>query len=310
MGLCKMKPNLAVKIGSLALKNPVMAASGTFGYGEEFHESIYDISKLGAVVIKGISLRPREGNPMPRTVETPSGLLNAIGLANVGIEVFLKEKLPFLKQAGATVIVNIFGGEVEEYANLASILDKERDVAAVEVNISCPNVKEGGIHFGADPKLAEKVTDAVKKEFSRTVIVKLSPQVTSIAAIAMAVKSAGADAVSLINTIPAMAIDWKKRRPILANGAGGLSGPAIKPVALKMVWDVSRAVEIPVIGIGGILTAEDAIEFMLAGALAIQVGSANFTRPKAAIEIISDMVQYCREEKISSISEVVGALKV
>lgn len=305
-----MKPDLAVKIDKLKLKNPVMVASGTFGYGEEFHESFYDISKLGAVVTKGISLKAKKGNETPRIVETASGMLNAIGLANVGVENFLKEKLPFLKKAGATVVVNIFGEKVEDYAKLAAILDKERDVAAIEVNVSCPNVKEGGVHFGADPKLVEKVTGAVRKEFSRTVIVKLSPQVTSIVAVAKAAKKAGADAVSLINTIPAMAIDWKTKRPVLANITGGLSGPAVKPVALKLVYEVAKNTDVPVIGIGGIMKTADALEFMLAGASAVEVGTANFVRPMAALEIVDGLNSYCKAEGISAISELVGDLEV
>lgn len=305
-----MKPDITTKIGKLELKNPVIVASGTFGYGEEFHESIYDISKLGAVVTKGISLKPRKGNPMPRIIETASGMLNAIGLANVGLDVFLNEKLPFLKKSGATVIVNIFGETIEEYAEIAKKLDAAKYVSAIELNISCPNVKAGGVQFGVDPELAAKVTRAARDAFSRTLIVKLSPQASDIALMAKVVADSGADAISLINTIPAMAIDAKKRAPVLANVIGGLSGPAIKPVALRMVWQASKAVKIPIIGLGGITTATDAIEFMLAGASAIQIGTANFVRPNTAIEIIDDMVQYCREVKIGSLREIVGALKI
>lgn len=305
-----MKPDLAVKIGNLKLKNPVMAASGTFGYGEEFQESFYDISKLGAVVTKGISLKPRRGNDTPRIVETAGGMLNAIGLANVGVENFLKEKLPFLKKAGATVVANIFGERVEDYSELARLLNGASDVAAVEVNISCPNVKAGGIQFGADPKLASQVTEAVRASFSRTVIVKLSPQVTSISEMAKAVEGAGADAVSLINTIPAMAVDVKTRRPALKNVTGGLSGPAVKPVALKLVYEVCKNIDIPVIGIGGIMNADDALEFMLCGAAAVEIGTVNFVRPNAAIEIIRGILSYCKEERISAITDIVGALEV
>ena len=298
-----MQPNLKVNIGKLELKNPVMVASGTFGYGEEFAE-LYDISKLGAVVTKGISLKPREGNPMPRIIETPSGLINAIGLANVGVETFLKEKMPFLRKAQATVVVNIFGESIEEYMAIALKLEGAMGVSALEINISCPNVAAGGSCFGTDPKLAQQVTEAVRKVSSFPLIVKLSPQVTSIVEIAKAVESVGADAVSLINTIPAMAIDMKTRRPVLANITGGLSGPAVKPIALKMVWDVSHSVSIPVIGMGGISDAKDAIEFLIAGAKAIQVGSANFVKPAAALDIISGIRSYLIEENFDGINRI------
>ena len=298
-----MQPNLKVNIGKLELKNPVMVASGTFGYGEEFAE-LYDISKLGAVVTKGISLKPREGNPMPRIIETPSGLINAIGLANVGVETFLKEKMPFLRKAQATVVVNIFGESIEEYMAIALKLEGAMGVSALEINISCPNVAAGGSCFGTDPKVAQQVTEAVRKVSSFPLIVKLSPQVTSIVEIAKAVESVGADAVSLINTIPAMAIDVKTRRPVLANVTGGLSGPAVKPIALKMVWDVSHSVSIPVIGMGGISDAKDAIEFLIAGAKAIQVGSANFVKPAAALDIISGIRSYLIEENFDGINRI------
>lgn len=287
-----MATNLQINIGSLVLKNPVMVASGTFGYGEEFHESFYDISKLGAVVTKGISLKAREGNEMPRTIETASGMLNAIGLANVGLKNFISEKLPFLKKTGATVIVNILGSTIEEYTELAKALDDEDDAHGIELNISCPNVKGGGIQFGIDPKAAAKVTKAVRRAFSRTLIVKLSPQASSIPAMARAVEDAGADAVSLINSIPAMAIDIKTGKPVLANVIGGLTGPAIKPIALRMVYEAAKAVKIPVIGIGGIMNAKDAIEFLLAGAKAVQIGTANFVNPMTAIEVIEGLVHH------------------
>ncbi len=301
--------DLSVKIGSLKLKNPVMVASGTFGYGEEFHESFYDVSRLGAVVTKGISLEVRAGNPMPRVVETASGMLNAIGLANVGVEAFIREKVPFLKNAGATVIANILGRSVEEYVEVARKLDSEPGVHAIEVNISCPNVRAGGVQFGTNPSLAAEVTRAVRKVFGRTLVVKLSPQASDIPAVARAVAEAGADSLSLINSIPAMAIDAASMRPVLANVTGGLSGPAIKPVALRMVYEASRAVDIPVIGMGGIMDATDAIEFMLAGASAIQVGTANFVAPSAAVEIIDGLGIYCKEKGFKSIRELVGGLK-
>jgi len=304
-----MKSPLKTQIASLELKTPVMVASGTFGYGEEFSE-IYDISKLGAVVTKGLSLKPREGNSIPRIIETASGMLNAIGLANVGVDVFLSEKLPFLVKKGATVIVNVFGSSVDEYAMVASRLNGVRGVSAVEVNISCPNVKDGGVQFGTTPKAVAKVTNAVRKVFSRTVIVKLSPQVSDITVIAKTAVDAGADAISLINTVPAMAIDIESRRPVLSNVTGGLSGPAIKPLALKLVYDAARAVNVPVIGLGGITCVEDAIEFFLAGASAVQIGTANFVRPTAALDIINGLEDYCCRKNISSINEIVGALKV
>lgn len=301
--------DLSVKIGSLKLKNPVMVASGTFGYGEEFHESFYDVSRLGAVVTKGISLEVRAGNPMPRVVETASGMLNAIGLANVGVEAFIREKVPFLKNAGATVIANILGRSVEEYVEVARKLDSEPGVHAIEINISCPNVRAGGVQFGTNPSLAAEVTRAVRKVFGRTLVVKLSPQASDIPAMARAVAEAGADSLSLINSIPAMAIDAASMRPVLANVTGGLSGPAIKPIALRMVYEASRAVDIPVIGMGGIMDATDAIEFMLAGASAIQVGTANFVAPSAAVDIIDGLGLYCKEKGLESIRGLIGGLK-
>ena len=305
-----MAIDLATDIGSLKLKNPVLVASGTFGYGEEFHESFYDISRLGAVVTKGISLKPRVGNDMPRVIETASGMLNAIGLANVGIDSLVTDKLPFLKKTGATIVVNILGSTVDEYAEVAKRLDAETDVDAIELNISCPNVKCGGLQFGVDPEAAAEATHAVRKAFSRTLIVKLSPQTSSVPAMARAVEDAGADAISLINTIPAMAIDVETRRPILANVTGGLSGPAIKPIALRMVMEAHSAVKVPVIGMGGIMNATDAIEFILAGASAIEIGTANFVRPMAAMEIIEGSEAYCRKEGVGKIADLTGSLKL
>ncbi len=301
--------DLKVQIGALELKNPVLTASGTYGYGEEFHESFYDISRLGAVVTKGISLKPRPGNPMPRVIETASGMLNAIGLANVGVDAFLGKKLPFLKKAKATVVVNILGSTVEEYAEVARRLEGAEGVHALELNISCPNVACGGLQFGTDPGSAAGATLAVRKAFSRTLIVKLSPQAANIPAMAAAVEAAGADAISLINTIPAMAIDIRRRAPVLANITGGLSGPAIKPIALRMVREAHDAVKIPVIGMGGIVNAADAIEFLLAGAAAVQIGTANFINPLVAIEVIEGIGAFCREEGIAAVSELTGALK-
>jgi len=302
-----MQPNLKTLLGNIELKNPVIVASGTFGYGEEFSK-LYDISKLGAIITKGISLKPRAGNPMPRVVETASGMLNAIGLENVGIEAFIKDKLPFLRKSKATVIVNIFGESIEEFVAIALKLVGIIGISALELNISCPNVQNGGVHFGTNAKLAYEVTKAVKQTTAFPLIVKLSPQVTNIVEIASTVVDAGADILSLINTFPGMAIDIKKRKPILANVIGGLSGPPIKPIALKLVHDVSNAVKVPVIGMGGIMTANDAIEFMLAGASAVQIGTANFINPTAPIDILNGIRNYMVENNIANIEEIVGKL--
>jgi len=298
-------PDLKINIGSLRLNNPVMTASGTFGYGEEF-AALVNLHRLGAIIVKGISLLPRPGNPPPRLAETACGMLNAIGLENVGLEKFLSDKLPFLQGIETPLIVNILGDTLEDYQQLAARLDEEEKVAALEVNISCPNVKHGGVAFGTDPDMAYNVTKGVRQHFSRPVIVKLSPNVTDIVMIAGAVEEAGADAVSLINTVLGMAIDIESYRPKLANIFGGLSGPAIKPIALRMVWQVADAVAVPVIGIGGISTPEDAIEFMLAGASAVQVGTANFINPKATEEIIQGLGAYLTEKNMASVQELIG----
>ena len=302
------KPYMKVSIGSLKLRNPVMTASGTFGYGEEFG-SLVNLHRLGAIIVKGISLLPRQGNPPPRIAETACGMLNAIGLENVGLERFFTEKLPFLKGIDTPLIVNILGDSVEDYQQLAERLDAEEKVAALEVNISCPNVKKGGVAFGTDPDMAHAVTKAVCNNFSRPVIVKLSPNVTDIAMIARAVEEAGADAVSLINTVLGMGIDIESCRPKLANIFGGLSGPAIKPIALRMVWQVADSVSIPIIGIGGITTSEDALEFLLAGATAIQVGTANFINPQVTEEIIQGIEAYLEQKGIASVEELIGKAK-
>jgi dihydroorotate dehydrogenase (NAD+) catalytic subunit len=303
------KPELGVKIGTLHLQNPVMTASGTFGYGEEF-ASLVNLHRLGAIIVKGISLEPRAGNPPPRIVETPCGMLNAIGLENVGLEGFVTEKLPYLQNVGTPVIVNILGNTIDDYRQLAARLNNVEGVAALEVNISCPNVKEGGVAFGTDPAMANEVTAAVRDNYNGPVIVKLSPNVTDITVIAKAVEEAGADAVSLINTILGMAIDIETCRPKLGNIVGGLSGPAIKPLALRMVWQASMSVSIPVVGIGGISTAADAIEFMLAGATAIQVGTANFINPKATEEIIHGIGQYLQARKMESVKDLIGSMQI
>ncbi|TBV80313.1 MAG: dihydroorotate dehydrogenase [Desulfobulbaceae bacterium] len=299
--------DLKVKIGSMVLNNPVMTASGTFGYGQEYAKFV-NLDKLGAVVVKGISLKPRAGNPPPRLVETPCGMLNAIGLENIGIKAFLQDKLPWLRGVAAPIVVNILGNTVEEYAELADRLDNTEGIGALEVNISCPNVKRGGVVFGADPTMAAAVTKAVRKATSLPLIVKLSPNVNDIRIMAQAVADHGADGVSLINTLLGMAIDLQTRRPKLANVMGGLSGPAIKPVALRMVWQAAGAVRIPVIGIGGIMCAADALEFIVAGAHAVEVGTANFVNPRATEEIVDGISLYLKTNKISSLEQLRGSL--
>lgn len=300
---------LSVQIGAVHMKNPVMTASGTFGYGVEF-QTLMDLNMLGGIVVKGLSLEPVPGNPPPRIVETACGMLNAIGLENIGIEAFVRDKLPVLKNFNVPVIANLYGKTVEAYAQLAQIIDGTDGIDAVEVNISCPNVKAGGVAFGTDPKTAGQLVESVRRHTGKTVIVKLSPNVTSVGRIAESVASSGADAISLINTITGMAIDAETRRPKLGNITGGLSGPAIKPVALRMVWEVSRAVDIPIIGIGGIMTATDAVEFIIAGATAIQVGTASFVNPSACIDIIAGMEDYLLRHGISHIRELTGSLTV
>jgi dihydroorotate dehydrogenase (NAD+) catalytic subunit len=301
--------DLQVTIGSLELQNPVMTASGTFGYAREF-EDFVDLRRLGAVVVKGISLAPRAGNPPPRIVETACGMLNAIGLENVGVDRFISDKMPYLSALGVPVIVNILGDSVDEYRQIAERLSGVEGVAAIEVNISCPNVKKGGVAFGTDPQMAATVTAAVKQSCQVPVIVKLSPNVTDVTVVAKAVQEAGADAVSLINTLIGMAINLGTRRPRLANIIGGLSGPAIKPVALRMVYQVAQVVTIPIIGIGGITTAEDAMEFMLAGASAVQVGTANFVNPRASEDVVDGIGAYVLEQQLGSVRDLIGALRV
>ncbi len=307
--MVKSSPDLSVSLGTLSLKNPVMSASGTFGYGAEFADFVPPES-LGAVVVKGISIEPRPGNPPPRIVETACGMLNAIGLENVGACDFVEKKLPYLHKRGCTVIVNILGDSIEDYSELASQLSDAEGIAALEVNISCPNVKKGGVAFGTVPGMAAEVTRAVRKNCNLPVIVKLSPNVTDIVLMAKAVEEAGADAVSLINTLIGMAIDVNTRKPRLANVIGGLSGPAIKPVALRMVWQVAQAVNIPVIGIGGITTAEDALEFLIAGARAVQVGTANFIDPSRLTKIITGIDDYLSQNDIAAVQEIIGTLEV
>jgi len=303
----KKRPDLSVRIGLLRLQNPVLTASGTFGYGQEY-AGLVDLNRLGGIIVKGLSLNPRPGNMPPRTVETPCGLLNAIGLQNVGVENFIADKLPFLRNLSVPVIVNILGQDIKEYRKLAERLSSVEGIAALEVNISCPNVKKGGVVFGTDYKAAARVTRAVRVAARLPIIVKLSPNVTDIVSIARAVEEAGADAVSLINTLTGMAIDVEARRPKLHNVTGGLSGPAIKPIALRMVWQVAGAVKIPVIGCGGIMTAADALEFLIAGASAVQVGTANFVNPRASMEIISGIEEYLAGHNLKDIKSLVGSL--
>jgi dihydroorotate dehydrogenase (NAD+) catalytic subunit len=298
---------LQVNIAGVTLKNPVMTASGTFGYGVEF-ASLLDLNRLGGIIVKGLSLDPSAGNPPPRIVETPCGMLNAIGLENVGIEAFLEEKLPFLTELAPPIFANIYGETMEAYAELADRLDDVEAVAGIEVNISCPNVEAGGMAFGVDPVSAGLVVEGVRKRTSRPVMVKLSPNVTDIVTMARAVVDAGADAISLINTITGMEIDVETRRPKLANVTGGLSGPAIRPIALRMVWQVARVIDVPVIGIGGIMTAEDALAFLIAGATAVQVGTANFVDPTATMTIIDGIETYLEENNISDVNELIGSL--
>ena len=303
------KPNLRVNIGGIEINNPVMTASGTFGYASEFVELV-DLNRLGAIVVKGLSLEPSRGNPPPRIVETPCGMLNAIGLENVGLTAFVKKKLPFLNSLDTPVFVNIYGRRTEEYAELAARLEDIDGVSGIEVNISCPNVKSGGMAFGAYPESAADVVRAIRKQTTKPLMIKLSPNVTDITEIAKSVETEGADSISLINTITGMAVDIETRRPKLANITGGLSGPAIKPVALRMVWQVAQTVNIPVIGIGGIMNDKDALEFLIAGAVAVQVGTANFINPHATTDIIDGIETFLMERNISNISDIIATLRV
>jgi len=302
-------PDLTVDIGGLKLENPVMTASGTFGYAREFDPYI-DLNRLGGIIVKGLSLTPSKGNPPPRIVETDCGMLNAIGLENVGLDAFKEEKLPFLSTLAPPTIANIYGKTIEEYALLAEGIDPLDTVAGIEVNISCPNVKEGGVAFGADPKIASSVVKAVRARTDKHLMVKLSPNVTDIALMARVAEDAGADSLSVINTITGMSVDLSTRRPKLANITGGLSGPAIKPVALRMVWQTAQAVKIPVVGVGGIVNAVDALEFMMVGATAVQVGTANFINPNSSMAIIDGIRQWMVDEGLDDIKELIGTLVV
>jgi len=301
--------DLSVKIKDLELKNPVSTASGTFGFGEEFTDFI-DLNKLGGIFVKGLTLNNREGNPYPRMAETASGMLNAVGLQNKGIDYFINTIYPKIKHFDTEIIPNVNGSTIEDYVEVTEKLNEIEGINAIELNISCPNVKEGGMAFGVSCPSAIAVTEAVRKAYDKTLIVKLSPNVTDITEIAKGVEGSGADSVSLVNTFLSMAIDAKTRKPMLSTITGGLSGPAIKPIALRMVWQVYNAVKIPVIGMGGIMNATDAIEFMLAGSTAIQVGTANFIDPQVSVKIIDGIKSYCEENGFSSVRDLVGALEV
>ena len=303
-----VKPDMRVNVGGIRLQNPVMTASGTFGYAREF-DHLIDLNRLGGIIVKGLSLSPTRGNPPPRIVETACGMINAIGLENVGIEAFIADKLPFLQDLFPPVIVNIYGKIEDEYRQLAARINDVAAIAGIEVNISCPNVKAGGMAFGVDPKAAFSVIHAIRRQTAKPLIVKLSPNVTDITEIAAAIEEAGADCVSLINTITAMAVDINTRRPKIRNIVGGLSGPAIKPVALRMVWQVAQKSKIPIIGIGGIMTAEDALEFLIAGASAIQVGTANFINPHATLEIIDGIEAFLSARSIDKLTDIIGTLE-
>ncbi len=309
----ELATNLSVQLApkskhGLLLANPVMTASGTFGYGTEYSH-LFDIQKLGAIICKGTTLEPRDGNPQPRLAETACGLLNSIGLQNIGVEALIRQKAPVWASWRVPVIVNIAGETINDYAQLASQLDGVAGVSAIEVNISCPNIKAGGAEFGANPKSAAEVTAAVKKAASLPILVKLTPNTSDIAEVAMAVAEAGADAISLINTLKGMAIDITQRRPLLGNITGGLSGPAIKPVALHMVYEVAGVIKLPVIGCGGITTASDAIEFIMAGASAIQVGTASFTNPRAPLDVLEGIEQFMKKEGINNLTDLIGAAR-
>ena len=299
---------LNTKIGSLELKNPVMTASGTFGYGTEYADFM-DISRLGAIIVKGTTLNPRQGNPYPRMAETPSGMLNAVGLQNKGVDYFVDHIYPEVRKIQTSIIVNVSGSCIDDYVQTAGIINTLDDIPAIELNISCPNVKQGGMAFGVNPESAAQVVAAVRKAYNKTLIVKLSPNVTDITEIARAVEGAGADSVSLINTMLGMAIDAEKRKPILSTVTGGMSGPAVKPVALRMVWQTAKAVKIPVIGLGGICSATDAIEFLLAGASAIQIGTANFIDPSISEKVIDGIEDYLNRHGFTSVQEIIGALE-
>ena len=301
--------DLSIEIGKLKLKNPIMTASGTFGYGEEFADFI-DLNRLGGIVVKGTTLHRREGNPYPRMAETPSGMLNAVGLQNKGVDHFIEEIYPRISHLDTNIIVNVSGSSIDDYVAVCEKLNPLDKVAAVEINISCPNVKQGGMGFGTTCSGAESVTRAVRKAYDGTMIVKLTPNVTDITEIARAAEAAGADALSLTNTFLGMAIDVEKRRPMLSTITGGLSGPCIRPIAVRMVWQVAQAVKVPVVGLGGIMNGRDAIEFLLAGASAVQIGTANFVDPQVTIKTIDFIEDYLKRHHFSAVSQLIGAMEV
>ena len=299
--------NLSTQIHNITLKNPVMTASGTFGYGEEFADFI-DLGRLGGIVVKGTTGQRRQGNAYPRMAETPAGMLNAVGLQNVGVDTFCAEVYPRIKHFDTNIFVNVSGSSIEEYCDVAAKIDALDAIPGIELNISCPNVKQGGMGFGTRPEMAAQVVEAVRRIYHKTLVVKLTPNVTSIVDIAKAVESAGADALSLINTLLGMAVDVERRRPMLSTVTGGLSGPCVKPVAVRCVWQVAHAVQIPVIGMGGIVTAADALEFLMACAKAIEVGTANFLDPRATVQIVEGLEDYCRRHNIADINEIIGII--
>ena len=301
--------DLSIEIGKLKLKNPVLTASGTFGYGEEFADFI-DLNRLGGIVVKGTTLHRREGNPYPRMAETPSGMLNAVGLQNKGVDHFIEEIYPRISDLDTNIIVNVSGSSIDDYVAVCEKLNPLDKVAAVEINLSCPNVKQGGMGFGTTCSGAESVTRAVRKAYDGTMIVKLTPNVTDITEIARAAEAAGADALSLTNTFLGMAIDVEKRRPLLSTITGGLSGPCIRPIAVRMVWQVAQAVKVPVVGLGGIMNGRDAIEFLLAGASAVQIGTANFVDPQVTIKTIDYIEDYLKRHHFSAVSQLIGAMEV
>ena len=301
--------DLKVNIGALKLKNPVLTASGTFGYGEEFADFV-DLTRLGGFIVKGTTLHPREGNPYPRMAETPMGMLNAVGLQNKGVHYFVEHIYPRFKGLDTNVIVNVSGSSVEDYRETAAIINELENIPAIELNISCPNVKHGGMTFGVHPEAAAEVVSAVRSAYHKTLIVKLTPNVTDITEIAKAVEGAGADSISLINTMLGMAIDAERRKPLLSTVTGGLSGPCVKPVALRMVWQGAKAVKVPVVGLGGIMNATDAIEFLLAGATAIELGTANFIDPAITVKVVDGINDYLDRHGFKSVQEIIGALEV
>ncbi|WP_418573724.1 dihydroorotate dehydrogenase [Phocaeicola sp.] len=301
--------DLSVNIGKLNMSNPVMTASGTFGYGLEFQDFV-DLEKIGGIIVKGTTLHHREGNPYPRMAETPMGMLNAVGLQNKGVHYFVDHIYPQIKDIRTNMIVNVSGSQVEDYAETASIINELENIPAIELNISCPNVKQGGMAFGVTAHGAAEVVSAVRKVYKKTLIVKLSPNVTDITEIARAAEGAGADSVSLINTLLGMAIDAEKRRPVLSTVTGGMSGAAVKPIALRMVWQVAKAVKIPVVGLGGIMNWKDAVEFLLAGATAIQIGTANFIDPAITVKVAEGITDYLDRHGYSSVRDIIGALEV